>query len=162
MADLVDRWPVWLAFLVLFLGALVRGTLTYWAGRGLRAGGGRSRWAGHLDRPLVLRAEGWVRRFGAPVVSLGFLTVGVQTAINVSAGLLRMPQRRFLPAVTVGALLWATVYTTVGLALVDAVLGRISWGWAIAAVAVVAGLALGSRWVGRRGGRAGDASAGDA
>jgi len=30
---------------------------------------------------------------GAPAVTLGFLTVGVRTAINASAGMLRMPQR---------------------------------------------------------------------
>ena len=64
-----------------------------------------------------------MRRFGAPAVTLGFLTVGVQTAINASAGMLRMPQRRFLPAVTLGALLWSLVYTTVGFTVVDAWLG---------------------------------------
>ncbi|HYN29396.1 MAG TPA: DedA family protein [Dermatophilaceae bacterium] len=137
MEDLVDGWPVWLAFGVLFLGAFARGNATYWVGRGLRSGGERSRMARHLDRPLVARAEGWVRRFGAPAVSLGFLTVGVQSAINAAAGMLRMPLRRFLPAVTVGAALWAALYTTVGLAVVDAVLGRTSWSWVLAGLAVV-------------------------
>ena len=101
--------------------------------------------AGHLDRPAVKRAEGWVRRFGAPAVTLGFLTVGVQTAINASAGMLRMPQRRFLPAVTLGALLWSVVYTTVGFTVVDAWLGDVAWWWAVVALAVVAGLVFVSR-----------------
>ena len=75
-----------------------------------------------------------MRRFGAPAVTLGFLTVGVQTAINASAGMLRMPQRRFLPAVALGAALWSVLYTTVGFTVVDAWLGRLSWWWAVVAV----------------------------
>jgi membrane protein DedA with SNARE-associated domain len=137
MADLVDGWPVWAVFAVLWAGAFARGTATYWLGRGVRAGGNRSRWAGHLDGGVVRRAETWVRRFGAPAVTLGFLTVGVQTAINASAGMLRMPQRRFLPAVTLGAALWSLLYTTVGLTVVDAWLGNVSWWWGVVAVAAV-------------------------
>ena len=145
MQALVDKWPVWVVFVVLWAGAFVRGNATYWVGRGVRAGGARTRWADRLDRPIVKRAEGWVQRFGAPAVTLGFLTVGVQSAINASAGMLRMPQRRFLPAVTVGALLWSVVYTTVGFAVLDAWLGTLSWWWAVVAVAVVASIVLFSR-----------------
>lgn len=145
MQTLVDGWPVWLVFGVLWAGALARGIATYWVGRGVRAGGSRSRWARHLDGRVVQRAEGWVRRFGAPAVTLGFLTVGVQTAINASAGMLRMPQRRFLPAVTLGAALWSLVYTTVGFTVVDAWLGDLSWWWAVVAVGVVVAIVLVSR-----------------
>ncbi len=138
MEDLVEGWPVWVVFLLLWAGAFARGTGTYWVGRGVRAGGSRSSWAAaHLDSRVVRRAEGWVQRFGAPAVTLGFLTVGVQTAINASAGMLRMPQRRFLPAVTLGAALWSLIYTTVGFTVVDAWLGAASWWWALLAVAAV-------------------------
>ena len=137
MEDLVQGWPVWVVLVVLWVGAFARGTATYWVGRGVRAGGARSRWAAHLDRRVVRRAEGWVLRFGPIAVTLGFLTVGVQTAINASAGMLRMPQRRFLPAVTLGAALWSVLYTTVGFTIVDAWLGALSWWWALVAVAVV-------------------------
>ncbi|HET9022594.1 MAG TPA: VTT domain-containing protein [Ornithinibacter sp.] len=145
MEALVEDWPVWVVFVVLWLGALVRGTVTYWLGRGVRAGGSRSRLADRLDGPVVKRAEGWVRRFGAPAVTLGFLTVGVQTAINASAGVLRMPQRRFVPAVVLGAALWSLVYTTVGFAVVDAWLGHVSWWWALVAAGVVTAIVLVSR-----------------
>ena len=86
-----------------------------------------------------------MRRFGAPAVTLGFLTVGVQTAINASAGMLRMPQRRFLPAVTVGAALWSLLYTTVGFTVVDAWLGNVSLvvggrrGGVVVAIVVLSG-----------------------
>ena len=132
--DLMDDWPVWAVFVGLFLLAMARGNATYWIGRTIRAGGARSRFAGALERPGMRRAEQLVRRFGPPAVTLGFVTVGVQTAINLTAGVLRMPQRRWLPAVTVGALLWATLYTTVGLAFVGAVLGQVQWWWAVIAV----------------------------
>lgn len=136
---------MWLVFGVLWLGAFARGNATYWVGRGVRAGGGRSRFSRHLESPVVHRAEGWVRRFGAPAVTLGFLTVGVQTAINASAGMLRMPQRRFLPAVTVGALLWAVVYTTVGFTVLDAWFGDLAWWWAVVALGVVVVIVIVSR-----------------
>ena len=145
MADLVDGWPFWAVLLVLWTGAFARGTAIYWLGRGARAGGARSRWSHHLDRPVVARAESWVRRLGPPAVTLGYLTVGLQSAIIASAGVLRMPLRRFLPAVGLGALLWAVLYATVGLAVVDAWLGDLSWWWAAVAVGVLAVVVLVSR-----------------
>lgn len=134
----MQDWPVWGVFIFLFLLAMARGNATYWIGRAIRAGGARSRFAGALERPGMQRAEEIVRRFGPPAVSVGFLTVGIQSAINLTAGVLRMPQSRWLPAVTVGALLWAVLYTTVGLAFVGAFLGRIQWWWAVIAVVIVA------------------------
>lgn len=150
MEDLVRGWPQWAVFVALWCGALARGVATYWVGRGVRSGGGRSRWAHHLDRPVVARAERFVRRVGPPAVTLGFLTVGLQSAINASSGMLRMPPRRFLPAVTLGAGLWALVYATVGLAVIDAVLGRIPWWWLLGALALLVALALLSRRLRRR------------
>jgi membrane protein DedA with SNARE-associated domain len=141
----IADWPVWVGWLVLFAGAFLRGGATYAVGRGLRSGGERSRLASHLDRPLVTRAEGWVRRFGAPLVSVGFLTVGVQTAINAASGLLRMPMRRFIPALVVGAALWATLYLTVGLAVVTAIFGQIGWWWALIGILVVLVVVVASR-----------------
>ncbi len=51
----MEGWPVWLVFGVLWLGAFTRGNATYWVGRGVRAGGGRSRFADHLE--LRIKAE---------------------------------------------------------------------------------------------------------
>jgi membrane protein DedA with SNARE-associated domain len=150
VTDLLDRWPVWLAFVVLFCVALGRGGATYLVGRGLRAGGDRSALARHLDRPMVLRAQEWIGRWGAPVVAVAFLTVGVQTAVNAAAGALRMPPRRYLPGLLVGALLWATLYVTVGLAVVEALVGRLPWWAVLLVVLVVLALVVGSRLVGRR------------
>ena len=80
------------------------------------------------------RAETLVRRFGAPVVALGFLTVGVQTAVNLASGVLRMPLVRFEVAALVGSLAWAGIYATVGFAVVEAWLGGVGVPVVVAAV----------------------------
>ena len=61
MRELVDGWPYAAVFALFFASGMARSHLTYWAGRGLRHGGGRSRLAGHLDRPVVKRAEAGFR-----------------------------------------------------------------------------------------------------
>ncbi|HEY1134040.1 MAG TPA: VTT domain-containing protein [Nocardioides sp.] len=116
--------PVAIAFGLLWLIATLRGGATYGLGRGLRGASGRNERAARLlARPEVARAESTVRRFGAPAVTLCFLTVGVQTAVNVAAGVLRMPLRRYVPALLAGAAIWATIYVTVGIAVLSAVWG---------------------------------------
>lgn len=145
MTNVLDSWPVWATFGVFFLGAFVRGAVTYAVGRGLRGAGERGGRSARFDRPMVRRAEQWITSWGPPVVALGFLTVGVQTAINAAAGGLKMPLSRYVPALVVGAVIWATIYVTVGIAVVEAALGRVPWWWAILGAAVLAGLVLVSR-----------------
>lgn len=112
---------IW-AFLALFGIVMMRANATYWAGRGLAAGGRKTTLQKHLDSPAMLRAEKIIARWGAPAVSVSFLTIGVQTAVNMSAGLGRMPLRRYIPATVVGSLAWAGIYATIGLAAFDAAL----------------------------------------
>jgi membrane protein DedA with SNARE-associated domain len=132
-----ENWPFAAAVAVLFVVVMLRANATYWAGRGLRAGADRSRLARHLDGRTFVRAQDVVRRFGAPAVTVSFLTVGFQTAVNAAAGALRMPQRRYLPAVIVGSLIWAFLYATVGFAVIDAWLGADGRWWIAGAVAVL-------------------------
>lgn len=148
MTEFVDEWPVWAVFGAFWVIAMLRSNATYWAGRGLRAGSGHTRLASHLDRPAVVRTEGIVDRWGAPVVALSFLTVGVQTLINAAAGALRMPLPHYLPATAVGSLLWATLYTSVGAALWQAVSGG-AWWWLLVIAAVVAIVAVSTRVLSR-------------
>ncbi|MFW5468945.1 DedA family protein [Knoellia sp. CPCC 206435] len=146
MDDLLEGWPVWGVFGMFFLIAMLRSNATYWAGRALRAGGAHSRLARHLDRPAVVRTEGLVDRWGAPVVAASFLTVGVQTLVNAAAGALRMPLTHYLPAAVGGSLLWATLYTSVGVALWEAVAAGPSW-WLLVAAAVLLVVAGTTRWM---------------
>ena len=106
-------WPYPVAFATLFVVVLVRAGATYALGRGAHAGAGRTRLAQLTRRPGYRRAERLVARWGAPVVTASFLTVGVQTLVNLAAGLARMPLRRYLPALVVGGAIWAFIYATV-------------------------------------------------
>ena len=51
---------------------------------------------------------------------VSFLTVGIQSVIQLSAGVARMPLRRYVAATAAGAIVWAAVYTTIGMAIVTA------------------------------------------
>ena len=145
----MSDWPYALTFGVFFLLALARGSATYWASRALRYGGQRTPLARHLDGPAVARAEAVVGRFGAPAVAVSFLTIGFQTAVNAAAGALRMPWWRYVPGVVVGALLWATIYTTIGFAVLEAWFGEHPWPWVMGAVAAVLVVAW-TTWLVRR------------
>ena len=129
----MNDWPYALTFGVFFLLAMARGSATYWAGRALRYGGQHTPLARHLDRPAVARAESVVRRFGAPAVALSFLTIGW----------------RYVPGVVVGALFWATIYTTIGFAVLEAWFGDHPWPWVIGAATAVVVIAV-VTWVVRR------------
>jgi len=135
MLDTLAALPVWQAFLALFASAMVRSNGTYWVGRGAMAG-----WRRHRGTrgDLTARAEALLRRFGPFAVTLSYLTVGIQTAIHLTAGVVRMPVRWYLPAAVVGSALWAVLYATVGLAVVQAWLAAEagSW-WGVAVVVVV-------------------------
>ena len=153
MRELVDSWPFWAVYLFFFAGAMARSHATYAVGRGLRSGAGRSR-RGRitrtLDGPTLRRAETVMARFGAPLVTLSFLTVGVQTVLNAAAGGLRMPLRRYTPAAIVGSLLWAALYPTAGFALLESIRGAVPWWWALVVAALVGAVFLITRLVRRR------------
>lgn len=118
-------WPTVPLFCFLVVLVTLRAGGTYAIGRGVRGLADRR---SHLTRRAgVVRAERVVGRYGAAAVVLCFLTVGVQTAVNAAAGSLRMPLRRYLPALFVGSLLWATAYLTVGLAALEAIWGGRWW-----------------------------------
>jgi membrane protein DedA with SNARE-associated domain len=145
----VSDWPYALTFGVFFLLALARGSATYWAGRALRYGGQRTPLGRHLDRPAVARAEAVVGRFGAPAVAVSFVTIGFQTAVNAAAGALRMPWWRYVPGVVVGALFWATIYATIGFAVLEAWFGERPWPWIVGGVLAIL-VVVGATWLVRR------------
>ncbi len=122
MMDSIVSLPFVGAFLILFVIVMLRSNGTYWAGRALAAGGRKTKMQKHLDSPAVVRAEKIIARWGSPAVSVSFLTIGVQTAVNMSAGLGRMPLRRYIPATVVGSIAWACIYATIGIAAFDAAL----------------------------------------
>lgn len=124
----------------LFVIVMLRANATYWLGRGAAAGGRRWRGADREAAPAWRTARELVNRWGPVAVVLCFFTVGIQTAVNATAGVTRMPLRRYLPAVTLGSIVWATIYATIGLAAARAWLAaaaRSPVGATLGAVAVV-------------------------
>jgi len=107
-------WPYPVAVAALFLVVMLRAGGTYAIGRAAREGARRSRLSRAMSKPRFARMQQVVARWGAPVVTASFLTVGIQTLVNLAAGVMRMPLRRYIPALIVGSILWAFLYATVG------------------------------------------------
>lgn len=108
----LEGQPFWVVYFTLLVVILLRAPATYWIGRGLGAGVTRSRLGERLG-PRLDRARERVDHYGAPVVTLSFLTVGMQTAINLSAGVVRMRFPRYFVAVLIGGLAWAGLWGVV-------------------------------------------------
>lgn len=110
MMEEIRSWPwVW-AWLALFAIVLLRAGATYGVGRLVAAGVLRGREPG----PRLRAAADRVDRWGPPVVTASFLTVGAQTVVNAGAGLAGMTWPRYLVGLVPGAALWATVWSTIG------------------------------------------------
>lgn len=109
-------FPIAVTWLILFGIILARAGGTYLLGRLARTG---IRKIDRVDKimsgPKYRKAEDMIDRFGAPVIALSFLLIGVQTVLNLAAGTSAMRLRRYLPALVVGGSLWALIYSTVGL-----------------------------------------------
>ncbi len=111
--------PFGVTVAVLFCIVLLRAQGTYWLGRGVRAGVLHTRLAAKVTGPRTTRATVALQRWGPPLVTLSFLTVGVQTVVNAAAGLIRMPFLRYTIAMLIGCLAWALIFATVGIAAVE-------------------------------------------
>ncbi|MBB5791562.1 DedA family protein [Jiangella mangrovi] len=112
--------PLWIGVAVMFGIVVARAQATYWLGRAAGTGIARSRWGDRVGRNRLARAERVVARYGPVAVTLSFLTIGVQTAVNAVAGATRMPFGRYLTAMLVGSALWAVIWTVGGLS--------VAWG----------------------------------
>ena len=107
-------------FLFFWCLGMMRSHTMYWIGRGVTVGTAHTRWSSLLESPMYARAQSWSARWGVLAVPMSFLTVGLQSFIQISAGVARMPLRRYVAATAVGAIAWAAVYTTVGMTILAA------------------------------------------
>lgn len=119
--------PTWLRdqpFGILLVSLMVivfcRAQATYWLGRLARAGANRTRLSRYLEGGRGNRATQLLDRYGLPAITLSFLTVGLQTAINATAGVLGIRWPRYTVAMLPGCLAWALIYATVGFAALEA------------------------------------------
>ena len=120
MLERIHSLPYPWVFLFFWCLAMMRSHTMYWIGRGITAGTARTRWVSLLESPVYARAQTWSARWGVLAVPVSFLTVGIQSVIQLSAGVARMPLRRYVAATAAGAIAWAAVYTTIGMAILSA------------------------------------------
>ena len=127
--------PFAITVAVLFIVVVVRAQGTYWLGRGVTAGVLRNRFAARIAGPRTTKAVSALNRWGLPLVTLSFLTIGFQTVVNAAAGLARMPWMRYTVAMLIGCVAWAMIVATVGMAAVQASLALAADSpWALVAV----------------------------
>ena len=125
----------------MFAIVTLRAGATYGIGRAIAAG-----WTSRREPSERLTdATAKVIRWGPPAVALSFLTVGAQTVINLGAGLAKMSFPRYLTGLLPGAAIWATIWFTVGMGIIEAIrrgeTSQIIWAF-LAAVIVLAILIL--------------------
>ena len=120
MLEWIHSLPYPWAFLFFWCLGMMRSHTMYWIGRGVTVGTAHTRWSSLLESPMYARAQSWSARWGVLAVPMSFLTVGLQSFIQISAGVARMPLRRYVAATAAGAIAWAAVYTTIGMAILTA------------------------------------------
>lgn len=126
----------------MWIVGIVRTCLVYWVAALAAKGSARlHRIREAMERPLYRKARTFINRWGVIAVPLCFLTVGFQTAVIVTTGFTRMPLRRWIPAMLMGTLMWAAIYTTIGFAILAA-LGLEPWMFPVALACVVAGAVI--------------------
>ncbi|GAA5164344.1 DedA family protein [Ornithinimicrobium tianjinense] len=168
MASL-GSFPFALTLVLLWAGAMTRGQATYWLARTvteqtLRRTRPTRGWRARVHRWLSSEAmdhgRGAIERCGVAAVPLCYLTVGLQSVVIASAGVLRMRWLRFTLAQVPGALAWAVIYATIGFAVWAALLEAAVAGGPGLVVAVAVALALvvalAHRWYAVRRRRAAD------
>ncbi|WP_258233990.1 DedA family protein [Brevibacterium oceani] len=150
MNPLEWSFPIAVTWLILFGIILARAGGTFLLGRLARTG---IRKIERVDRlmsgPKYRKAESMIERFGAPVIAVSFIMIGVQTVLNLAAGTTGMSYRRYIPALAVGGAMWATIYSTVGLIGFKALAAGyqaapgLTIGVAVCFVLAIAGLVIG-------------------
>ncbi len=158
MVPAFAREGIWL-FVFLFMVVLLRAQLTYWLARGAASGAllasGRKGFPGSVarwfDGPIPRRGAAMLDKWGIIVIPLCFLTVGIQTAVNAGAGLVRMRWSTYTIAMIPGCILWALLYGLGMLAIFAATIRAIAgspWGWA--GLGAIVCLIAAKVWWGRR------------
>lgn len=142
MKEWINSLPIEVALLFMWIVGIVRTCLVYWVAALAAKGSARlHRIREAMERPLYRKARAFINRWGVIAVPLCFLTVGFQTAVIITTGFTRMPLRRWIPAMLIGTLMWAAIYTTIGFAILAA-LGLEPWMFPVALALVVAGAVI--------------------
>ena len=150
MKEWFDALPIEVALAFMWVVGIVRTSIVYALGALAAEGGARlDRIRKAMDSPLYRKARRLINRWGVVAVPLCFLTVGLQTAVIITTGFTKMPLRRWVPAMLLGTLMWACIYTTIGFAILAA-LGLEPWMFPLALAIVITVLVIVSQLRERR------------
>ena len=150
MKEWFDALPIEVALAFMWVVGIVRTSIVYALGALAAEGGARlDRIRKAMDSPLYRKARAFINRWGVIAVPLCFLTVGLQTAVIITTGFTKMPLRRWVPAMLVGTLMWACIYTTIGFAILAA-LGLEPWMFPLALAIIITVLVIVSQLRERR------------
>ena len=110
-----EREPLWLVLLLQEAATVAGATGLFFisrrCGRPLVLRYGRFI---HLGPETLARAEGKIQRHSGWAIVIGRLLPGLRIATPIAAGVLGMPFRAFLPALSFGAFLYILAYTLLG------------------------------------------------
>lgn len=154
ISDFINNGPMFWVLLFMFSGVSLRAQATYFIGRYmnhfvLKQGKPKDGWRlnayNWIHADATQKGVDLVQRRGWPAVTLCFLTVGLQTAVLLGAGVIGMPWLRFTLAMIPGTMAWALIYSTIGWAVWEAtVLAALGSPVGVAAlVALIALIAVG-------------------
>ncbi len=98
LASTVVPENLWKLFFAVFLGAYLSDWMVYWMGRIWGPSLWRIRWFSRLFKPKRLeQITHYYNRYGVLTLLIGrFIPFGVRNALFVTAGIARMPFRKFL------------------------------------------------------------------
>jgi len=161
MPDWVTNGPLGLAVAFMFGVVFTRAQATYWIGRAIGEGAMRVDasvertgvvvwFARHLRGDRMDSAVVKLRRYGGPIITFSFLTVGFQTFANAAAGIIRMRWPVYTAWMFPGCIAWAVIYSVGGLAVWAGLMHLATKSpWALVAVLLITGGAIAFR-IGRR------------
>lgn len=95
-------------------GCLAGVTVSYLLGRTI--GVAALQRAVHLHTDALARAQRWFRRFGCWLLAFGYFVPGVRHVTAIAAGSAPLEYRTFAAYAYPGAILWCSVFVTVGYA----------------------------------------------
>ena len=104
-------WPM---LLVAICGAVVGDSLGYEIGRRVGPRLRRTRLGEKMGQERWERAEAYLSLKGGRAIFLGRFVAVVRSLVPAMAGVTRMPYRKFLAWNALGAVVWASMYVTIG------------------------------------------------
>ena len=114
--DWLSTFPLWQATIILTIVVSLRAQATYWLGVLVNRGVINNQLSDKLKIGVKI-----IEKWGLPIIPLSFFTIGLQTIVQFSAGVLNINPIRYTLAAFPGYIAWAFIYATGGLSLFNSI-----------------------------------------